>query len=53
MHGWMSGKEIAAILLAHTCAAVKKMNCRMTFALLLRYNPDSMLRMMPVEWCPK
>lgn len=24
MHGWMLGKEIAGILLAHTCAAVNK-----------------------------
>lgn len=24
MHGWMSGKEIAGIVLAHTCAALKK-----------------------------
>lgn len=53
MHGWMSGREIAGILLARTCAAVKKSNYRMTFTSLLHYNPDSVLRMMPLEWCPK
>lgn len=40
-------REIAGILLAH------KRNCRMTFSWLLHSNPDTPLRVMPLEWCPK